>query len=206
MSLRRGVVSVGLGVVLLVSGCTTSAVGQAQPAPGQGGASSTTGSSTAAATSLPPRLAELSVAGIDPCALLPEGQRASLEIDRPPNKGDGGGDALIGGTACTYPVTTWGVYGVVVSSTFTVTNWIEQTGGQAKDNRVTSVGGYPAVVTYSSDQSGSCFVLVDVAVDSVLYVPVTDRRDYVVQDGKVVCANAKKAAGVALTTLQALQK
>lgn len=194
----------GASVLVIVSGCATSSAGQPQPVPSADGSSPV--SSSAASTSLPPRPAELSVAGVDPCVLIPEDQRAALEMDRPPNRVDGGGDPLIGGLACTYSVTTWGVYGVDVSSTYTVSKWIEQTANQAGENRVTSIGGYPAVVTYTSGESGGCIVLVDVAADSVLYVPVTDRRDFTVQDGKVVCANAEKAATVALTTLQGLQK
>ena len=146
------------------------------------------------------------MAGIDPCVLLPAGQRASLEIDQPPVRPAGSGDPLIGGPLCSFSVAAWGAYGVQVSSTFTVAAWIEKTRNQAQDNRVTTIGGYAAVVTYTARESGGCFLLVDLAANSVLYVPVSDRRDYVVQDGKVVCANAEKAAGVALTTLQALQK
>ena len=146
------------------------------------------------------------MAGVDPCVLLPAAQRASLEIDQPPNKGDGSSDPVLAGAGCSFSVAAWGAYGVQVSSKFTVAAWIERTQNKAQDNRVTAVGGYPAVVTYTSKESGGCIVVVDIASDSVLAVTITDRRDYVVQDGKVVCANAEKAAGVALTTLQAMQK
>ena len=182
-----------VGAVLVVSGCTTSLAGQPQPVSSTGGSSAGGSSTGAAATSLPPRPAELSVAGVDSCALLPPDQRASLEIDQPPNRGDGTGDPLIGrGPLCAFSVAAWGAYGVQVSSTFTVAAWIEKTRDLAQENRVTSIGGYPAVVTY--------------AADSVLALTIRDRRDYAMHDGKVVCANAEKAAGVALTTLRALQK
>ena len=199
----------GAGMLLLVAGCTAASAGQAQPVSSAGGASQTSsspGSSSAAATSLPPRPAELSVAGVDPCALLPESQRSSLEIDRPPLRPSIGPDPVVGGAICTFSVAAWGVYGVDVSPTFTVAAWTERTQSKAEDNRVTAIGGYPAVVTYTSKESGGCIVVVDIASDSVLAVTITDRRDDVVQDGKVVCANAEKAAGVALTTLQAMQK
>ena len=45
-----------------------------------------------------------------------------------------------------------------------------------------------------------------VAADSVLALTIRDRRDYAMHDGKIVCANAEKAAGAALITLRALQK
>ena len=196
-----------VGAVLVVSGCTTSLAGQPQPVSSTGRSSQGGSSSGAAATSLPPRPAELSVAGVDPCALLPPDQRASLEIDQPPNRGNGTGDPLIGRTPlCSYSVAAWGAYGVQVSSTFTVAAWIEKTRNLAQENRVTSVAGYPAVVTYAARESGGCIVLVDIAADSVLALTIRDRRDYAMHDGKVVCANAEKAAGVALTTLRALQK
>lgn len=169
------------------------------------GGSSATGATKPLLT-LPPRPATLSVAGIDPCALVPKDKRAELEIDQPATTDPGVTDPVILGTLCSYSVSAWGGYLFELSDKFTARNWIDRTKMRAAYNTLVDVDGYPTVRAYSPKQPASCLILVDISDSAVLYVASDDRRDYAAGDGKIVCANAIKAAGVALTALKGMQK
>lgn len=110
----------------------------------------------------------------------------------------------MGGKLCSYSVAAWGVYGFDVSATYSAQKWINESVADA--NRLVEVNGFPAVLTYSSNRPGGCVAVVDISDTAVLGISVIDRRDYTARDGKVVCSNTMKAAGVALTALKGMQK
>ena len=182
-------------VAVAATGCSSSQPGQAQASPPSAAATS-----SSAALSLPPRPAALSTVGVDSCTLLPEAERAALEIDRPPTPA--GPDAVVGGQGCGFSVAAWGIYGVDATADYTAAQWLQHT--NPADNTISSVGGYPAVVTYKPIDPRSCFVVVDTSDTGLLYVPIRDRRA-TATDRDDLCGRALKAAGIALATLRAKQ-
>lgn len=182
-------------VAVAATGCSSSQPGQAQASPPSAAATS-----SSAALSLPPRPAALSTAGVDSCTLLPEAERAALEIDQPPTVG--GPDGVVGGSLCGFSVAAWGIYGVDATADYTAAQWLQHT--NPADNTISSVGGYPAVVTYKPIDPRSCFVVVDTSDTGLLYVPIRDRRA-TATDRADLCGRALKAAGIALATLRVKQ-
>ncbi|MEO6881630.1 MAG: DUF3558 domain-containing protein [Mycobacteriaceae bacterium] len=194
-----------VAAVVMLAGCSSTTPGTPQPSTTSVGGTATTGTAAPPLT-LPPRPATLSVAGIDPCALVPQDKKAELGIDRPATSDPKVSDSVLGGKLCSYSVVAWGVYGFVISATYSAQKWLDQTRAHPNDNRVVDVGGYPMVVTYSSDQSGGCSAVVDISGTAALGISVLDRRDFVAMDGRLVCANTIKAAEVALDALKSMQK
>ncbi len=188
---------------VVLAGCSSTTPGNPQPSTVATVGASTTAKSKPRLT-LPPRPATLSVAGIDPCKLVPQDKKAELGIDRPAASDPSVTNSVMGGKFCSYSVVAWGVYGFDVSDTYSAQKWINHSVAAA--NRLVEVEGYPTVLTYSSDRAGGCVAVVDISDTAVLGLSVIDRRDYTAADGKVVCANALKAARVALTALRGMQK
>lgn len=200
---RRGAIFAVAFVAL--AGCSATTPGTAQPTSTAAGGTSTTITATPP-LKLPPRPATLSVAGIDPCALIPPAERARLEIDRPAKTDPSDPDKVVQGRLCAYSVSQWGAYSIELSDKFSAQEFINQTKKHASANTLIDIGGFPTVQSYRPDLPGGCLEMIDIADTAVLYVAATDRRDYTVKDGKLVCSNAFKAAGVALTALKAMQK
>jgi hypothetical protein len=143
---------------------------------------------------------DLSTSNVDACSLIPNDQKAGLEIDQPPLPGP---DPVFGGTQCSNSVAAWGVYIVAVSSSSTASKWL--TNSTPSNSTVTSVAGYPAVTTYDPRLVNTCLVVVDTSDRGLIAALISDRRVTATTGRDQLCGRALKAAGIALATLRAKQ-
>ncbi|WET79419.1 DUF3558 domain-containing protein [Amycolatopsis sp. QT-25] len=196
---RRARVLVSGGVLTLaLAGCTTDTGGQAFPdEPAL--ASATRG---AKASALPPRPAELSLQGVDPCALLTDPQLDQLKINSKPRAAA----EPIDGPTCVFDSDAaqpfHGYY--VRTVTADVEEWF--TGKRRKNSMTTeptAVGGFPAIENHRDGGTpGDCETLVGVARGQTLAV----RAVAITAGGFTMpqlCEMSARAADSALQTLKA---
>ncbi|HET6285545.1 MAG TPA: DUF3558 domain-containing protein [Amycolatopsis sp.] len=196
---RRARVLVSGGVLTLaLAGCTTDTGGQAFPdEPAL--ASATQG---AKASALPPRPAELSLQGVDPCALFTDPQLDQLKINSKPRAAA----EPIDGPTCVFDSDAaqpfHGYY--VRTVTADVEEWF--TGKRRKNSMTTeptAVGGFPAIENHRDGGTpGDCETLVGVARGQTLAV----RAVAITAGGFTMpqlCEMSARAADSALQTLKA---
>ncbi len=196
---RRPRVLVSGGVLTLVlAGCATDTGGQAFPnEPAL--ASATQG---AKASALPARPAELSLQGVDPCALVTTPQLDQLKINSKPRAAA----EPIDGPTCVFDADAAEPFHTYYVRTVTadVEEWF--TGKRRKNSMTTepkAVGGFPAVTSYrDAGKPGDCETLVGVARGQTLAV-----RAVTVTAGAFtmpqLCEMSAQAADLALQTLKA---
>ncbi|WP_233598853.1 MULTISPECIES: DUF3558 domain-containing protein [unclassified Amycolatopsis] len=196
---RRPRVLVSGGVLTLaLAGCTTGTGGQAFPdEPAL--ASVTQG---AKASALPARPAELSLQGVDPCALLTDPQLDQLKINSKPRAAA----EPIDGPTCVLDADAAQPFHSYYVRTITadVEEWF--TGKRRKNSMTTeptAVGGFPAIKNHRDGGTpGDCETLVGVARGQTLAV----RAVAVTAGGFTMpqlCEMSARAADSALQTLKA---
>jgi hypothetical protein len=205
---RRTVLAVVLLTVGLVAACTTTESGQATPS---GGSSSTGGSETPESTSTqpssdipaPPR--ELSLDGVDPCALFTDAQRTQLRVNDVDPKDDGGEDIYDGMKTCILDADAeepFITYQVIAVTDVDVSFWLSE--DRNADAELISVDGYPAAQFHTKGVEGSdCAIAVGVAKNQHLHVEMAPLSEELDQDA--ICQGSKQAAEMALQTLQTLK-
>lgn len=150
----------------------------------------------------PERPASLSTGAIDPCTLVPEGDRAALEIDRPPLPDQTPPDAPFTGASCSWSGTEWGNFLVILTEDFSAQDYLEQVG---EGTELVEVDGFGAVLNPDSDIPPICHLAVDASNGGMALMSVNDRRIETVEDQGQACARVQQFASVVLTTLQAQQ-
>lgn len=206
-ALSRAAIAV-LALGLVVAGCSEKEPGDAlpgstteSPPPATDGSepSSTDAGPTVA---IPPRPAELSLDGLQPCDLFTAAQLSELGIDRDPRPGTS--DSQLKGPTCTLAVATtepFYNYTAQLVTDLGVDTWL--TGKRNVDAWLVSVGGYPAVnfKTKGVDDQ-ECITTVDVADGQQLMIDLYPLSEV---DYKQLCPMSEKAAAMALQTLQTLR-
>lgn len=150
----------------------------------------------------PERPASLSTADVDPCSLVPEEAKLALDIDQPPYADATRPDARFTGPFCSWSVSEWGNYGVILSNDFTATQYFEQARGMVES---VEVGGFGAVLNPDNAIQPVCYLVVDSSDDGMVWLAVNDRRSLTAEQQAGVCDRAQEFASVVLTTLQAQQ-
>jgi hypothetical protein len=194
-----------LGLLLLTGGllvgCTTEQGGVATPTENGDGAASTT-TSAPPSSALPPRPADITLNGVDPCATLTPQQMDQLGLV---NANPGSSDVVDTGDVpkCNYSSNGSPRFGYGVSP---VTDkgaeyWLEGSGNV--DTEVIDVSGYGAVQVTLTGTSTDCAIAVDVADGQQLFVTFTPGGDG--PTPQEMCAKAKTATEMALETLKTLR-
>jgi hypothetical protein len=184
-----------VGVVLLVTGCTA-VDGSATPA----------GATTSVAPlgiELPPRPRDVPIAGVEPCSLLTEEQRAELGLDGLAVS-DSGPVGLYGGAEvplCT--ISGWEPRAIAVGLTIVTTAGVElfTSGELAAEVRPVQVRGFPAVVAVPTRFTEFCTVIVDVAPGQLLDVQFADGGRLPPIPQPELCRGAQGVAEAAMATL-----
>lgn len=184
---------------LVVVGCSTTESGTAQPRAVDTSSDGADGTGGTSATGLPARPRSVGTAGVDPCSLIPEDQKALLEIDRPPVSNT---DETLGGPLCTYSVSGWGVYGLTTTDQFTATEFYAD--NKTGLNTVIDVSGFPALENYKTISPTYCTVVVDTSDTGLLWTTIGDRRA-TSADRTSLCQRTADVAAIALTALEAQQ-
>jgi hypothetical protein len=206
--LRSWFLPIALITAGLVTGCTTSEAGTATP--------ESTADSTSSAEPKPPESSasptvevpapprDLSLEGIDPCAVLTEAQQDELKItDVNPTVGEGSIyqdmkecnlDADSAEPFITYNLVA--VTNVDLDFMFS--------GNLNADVRLTSVGDYPAAeFNIKGGEDVDCAIALGVAKNQLLHVEMTSYgADFT---GEQLCAGSKQVAEMALQTLQTMR-
>jgi Protein of unknown function (DUF3558) len=150
---------------------------------------------------LPPRPSELRLAGVDPCALLTEAQRAKIGVRTGVSSGDTdelGSPGCVWLNTADHPDNSW------VAKTVTKRG-AEYALGSVTGAKLVSVTGFPAVETTSNfaDPQHECLLYVDVTDGQSLQV------EYLNQSGDrpginhdVACQLATAAASDMISTLK----
>lgn len=126
--------------------------------------------------------------------------RGALEIDQPPVAGATAPEAPSTGAGCTWSVSEWGVYGVILSNDFTALEYFEQARGEVE---AAAVDGFGAVVNTDGDFLEACYLAVDTSHRGMVWLVVNDRRGESAEQRAEMCERAQEFAGVVLTALQA---
>ena len=152
--------------------------------------------------STPPRPAELKVDGVDACKLLTAAQMAEVKVaTAAPDQFESVDDKKQPG--CFYENGNNYSYIVLPATNKGIDYWLEGSGNvTAKPVDVTGYGA--AEITFIGAEKVDCAVAVDVAEGQQLYVSYKPRvkKD---ESQQQMCANAKKAASLALETLKTLK-
>ena len=203
----------GLLTIALAGACTDSTVGQATPG-GAGSTETDTGSpdgegspsSSAPTVEIPPRPQDLSVEGVDPCALFTQAQRTQLAgqlgFDEPPEP-----DTLevdgVSMPACwvSQSAEPFNAFKLSLVTNEGIDAWL--TGERNVDAWLVSIAGYPAVnyKLMGTDQS-ECVTSVGVADGQQLTVDLQplERMDY-----RKLCEITESVATMATETLKTLR-
>jgi hypothetical protein len=197
-----------VAAALAVAGCTTSASGQATPAPNgstDGSAPNTSESSGPTPTvEIPARPRDISLEGLDPCTLYTEQQRAQLQVDDV-KSAESNAQNYQGMKHCSLDKERQEpFYGYdAMAVTFEGADvWL--TGERNVDAELASVQGFPAAkLKLRGSQELECVFAVEVADKQSLMVEVAPATDGYTQDQ--LCQMAEEAANMAMTTLQTLR-
>lgn len=186
-------------VLVASAACTSSGVG--------GTPSPTTGSSSASDSSnpsvdVPARPADLKVNDVDPCKLLTAAQMAEIKVaEAVPDQIEV--SDLGKQPGCFYENGLKYSYTVVGLKNRDIRSWLN--GGGNTTSKLVDVAGFGAAeIVFTGTEGLDCAVAVDVSDGQALYVnysPTTQKGES--QDQ--LCANAKKAATLAVETLKTLK-
>ncbi len=151
---------------------------------------------------MPDRPAALKLAGVDACKLITESQMKEIKVTSTvPDQFKAVDDKPQPG--CFYESRTDYAYGVVPVTNEGIKYWLEGSGNVTA--KLIDVSGYGAAeVTFTGVEKFDCAVAVDVADSQQLFVSYKPRakKD---ESQQQLCANAKKAAALALETLKTLK-
>ncbi len=178
-------------LVLVVAGCSVPGVGGPPPFVGP---------------ELPPRPRDVLVRGVDPCALLPEEQRAEIGLETPPllTSREEGSEFFEGPTmVCTSVAFRPVAFGVLVELTYEGLGIGALTGRPVSSElTVIEVQGFPAVLSRPQDPL-FCEVLVDLGPGSSLSVQYREGgRGTLARDE--LCDGVQRVADAAAATLLGL--
>jgi Protein of unknown function (DUF3558) len=206
MTLTRLIGLAGLTLLLSVSGC---AIPQ-RPAPTTGPPPAPQPTESAAPTSspFPPRPAELRLNGVDPCQLLTNTQKNTLNVEQ---NSSGKNDDQLGSLDCawTTPVTasrnprpsnSWAAFAVLNQSA-------DYALGNQAPVQTVQLDGYSAVETSSPTvgPDSECLLFIDVAQGENLTVRYDNFEDnYPGMNHQLACQLARKAAALMMQTLPTL--
>jgi hypothetical protein len=197
--------------LLAIAGCTNSEAGRAVSGKTAGPPTEPTrtpSSSTAPTVPIPPRPAELKLAGVDACALFTNVQLAELKIDRT-RKTTNGSQQYKGMAECVLNVEKqqpYYHYRVTAITNEGIGPWL--TGKRNAEARLSTVASYPAATFWIRGANGhdtdGCTTTVDVAEGQQLMVD-TDNDGAHSFDLEQLCQRAELAAGLAVQTLRTLK-
>lgn len=186
-------------VLVASAACTSNGIG-GTPGPTSGG-SPTSGSSKPNAD-VPTRPSALKVNGIDPCKLLTAPQMTEIKVaEAVPDQVEV--SDLGKQPGCFFENGLKYTYTVVGLTNRDIRSWLN--GGGNTTSKLVDVSGFGAAqITLTGTEGVNCAVAVDVSDGQALYVnysPTTQKGES--QDQ--LCANAKKAATLAVETLKTLK-
>jgi hypothetical protein len=207
-----GVLLVLLGfLAATVTACTQTSAGQAQPGPNTETPSSppprTQSGSPSSSAAIPPRPKELTINGIDPCALFTQTQITQLQVDRT-RKRTNESEQFNGMAECVLEVRKQPFYNYTATA---VTNegirpWLS--GSRNVDARLGSVAGYAAATYWFRGARGTnaadCSTAVDVAEGQQLIIKTNNDGDHSFALEQM-CQRAEQAAALAIQTLQTVK-
>ncbi|MEV4604094.1 DUF3558 domain-containing protein [Amycolatopsis sp. NPDC049253] len=189
--------SAGALLALGAAGCSSGDAGTAVPVP----TAVSSASQAAKASQLPPRPADLSLTGVDPCDLLGQAQLDELQVNAVPRKAADPQD----GPTCVFDADKTEPFHAYHLRTVTadLQEWL--TGARRKNSMTTApfaVEGYPALTNYRAAGTPSdCEVLVGVAKGQTLAA-----QAFAVTAGaftqQQLCDQATQAADLALQYLK----
>lgn len=195
MSRTLIVIASASALLMALSACGTDVTGKPTP----------TGSPTFTSEpqgAVPKRPAELKVDGVDACKLLTENQMSEVKVATTvPDQFDSVDDKKQAG--CFYENGNNYSYIVLPATNKGINYWLGGTGNVTA--KLIDVSGYGAAeITFTGVEKVDCAVAVDVADSQQLYVSYKPRvkKD---ESQQQMCANAKKAAALALETLKTLK-
>lgn len=193
--------STAVGTVMVLTGCTNSQAGQANPA----GAGATTPyqapANGGADVSLSPRPKDVSLTGVDPCSLLTKAQQTALKV----RAGVRGLPAQLtdNSPSCNFrfaDITPGAEYNVAVDTASGIQRWLDPT--LANNVKQVTVGGFPAldITLEPPDLLQGCTTAVSVANGQMFMVDLGQpaRGTTTVQS----CADTEKVAAAVLATAQ----
>lgn len=193
----------------MVAGCTTPEAGQATagngPAPTESSDSPSETSSTEPSVEIPPPPKELSLEGVDPCALFTGAQRAQLKVNDVKPNADGGDDIYDGMKECILDADAaepFITYQVIAVTDVDIGFWLSD--DRNADAELISIAGYPAAEFHTKGVEGSdCAIALGVAKNQHLHVEMAPLSEDLEQDA--ICQGSEQAAEMALQTLQTLK-
>jgi hypothetical protein len=194
---------------MFAGGCTVGEPGSATSGSNTNSTNSSESPSTGASESsadVPPPPKDLSLDGIDPCALFSESQRAELSIDEVrPDDGTGAGSVYEGMKACSLDKDAeepFISYDLVAVTNLDVSWWINEP--HNADVKLISIDGYPAVqFNIKGSNKYGCGVALGVAKNQFLHVEMLPLSNSAT--GDEICQGSKQAAEMALQTLQTMR-
>jgi hypothetical protein len=196
-----------IAAVAIMAGCTVGQAGSATPgsSTASGGSPSSDDPSTSS-VDVPPPPRDLSLDGIDPCALFTESQRSDLQINEvTPDDGGGAGTIYKDMKNCTLDKDAeepFISYSVIAVTNVDVAWWINEP--HNADVKLISVGGYPAAEFHLlGGGKHECAIAVGVAENQHLHVEMEPISDGIT--GDAICQGGKEAAEMALQTLQTMR-
>ncbi|MFL6125763.1 DUF3558 domain-containing protein [Actinophytocola sp.] len=207
---RTSSLLLALVAIAFVAACTVSEAGDATSGAttdaSTGSSSPSSDDVSPSSVEVPPPPRDLSLDGIDPCALFSESQRADLQIDQvTPDDGSDAGTIYKDMKACSLdkdagePFIT---YDVVAVTNIDVSWWINKP--HNADVKLISIGGYPAAEFHLlGGGKHECAVAVGVAKNQHLHVEMAPISDGIT--GDAICQGSKEAAEMALQTLQSMR-
>lgn len=172
MSQRRAVTCLVAAVAGLAAGCTTTSAGAPRPTSGpstsqSGGPGDTSAPQSSKPNAGPARPRELRLDGKDPCALIPQADRAKFYLERP---GEPKQNKQYKSPECSYSTDVGGFFLVTVL-TEGIEKWTDGS-RRAKATAVALVAGFPAISLTIPEQRQGCDVAVDVAEGQYLLATV----------------------------------
>lgn len=198
-------------LALLAAGCTVNATGQPTTRQSDGGTSSTSSppssESSGSATptvEIPPRPRDISLEGLDPCALFTEPQRTQLKANDVRSR-ESDSDSFNGMKECVLSVDArepFYEYNALAVTFEGVEAWL--TGDRNVDAELTSVQGFPAArFKFRGVEDEGCDIAVGVADNQYLWVEVIPISRGFEQDQ--LCQMVGQATEMAMTTLQTVK-
>ena len=186
-------------VLAATAACTSNGVG-GTPSPTSGG--SPTSNSSSSEVEVPKRPLDLKVNGVDPCKLITAAQMDDLKVaEAVPDQIEV--SDLGKQSGCFYENGTKYGYTVVGLTNRDIRGWLD--GGGNTTSKLLDVAGFGAAqIVLTGTEGVNCAVAVDVSDGQALYVnysPTTQKGESQEQ----MCANAKKAATLAVETLKTLK-
>ncbi|HEV2783369.1 MAG TPA: DUF3558 domain-containing protein [Actinophytocola sp.] len=179
--------------VLATSGCTESSAGN--PVPGDTGSRSADGGSDGSPAPTRPR--ELSLAGKDPCTLIPRSDWPTFYIDKP---GELRRDKTLGSPECLY-LNDMGAFGLILVTNAGIEFW-RDVKRSAEVTEAEPVAGFPAITVVLPGDDNRCDVGVDVAAGQYLLAGI-NLYDDKLSEVPEKCEYAHQWAESAVSTLAA---